>query len=193
MTESELGLLQMKRELVVADTVKLCQPVLGVAPERFDAVDMIGASHEFVVSMVDPKVLLQANVHQSVIATPAIGMNDAVGIDLAADDGLQRGFGGIGDDFGVHAVIALEQTKDDGLASGASAACHEPAWGQSRTHRLRVHRQRASAQRSAGPDAGGCAGRSHWCCALTVRTVGPHRWRSSPGQTNARAGGTWLR
>src|SRR5690606_4914099 len=30
------------------------------------------------------------------IATPAIGVNDAVGIDLAPDDGLQRGFGGIG-------------------------------------------------------------------------------------------------
>lgn len=121
MIESELGLLQMKREPAVADTVKLCQAVLGIASERFDALDMIGAPHELVVAMVDPKVLFQANAHQFVIATSAIGVNAADGIGLAPDDGLQCGFGGFGDDFGVHAVIALEQPKGDGLATGASA------------------------------------------------------------------------
>ena len=129
MIEAELGFLQVQRGLVLADTVKLRQAMLGKAPKRLDAVDMVGATHELVVAMIDAKVLCKADVHQSVIATPAIGVNDAVGIDFAADDGLQRGLGGIGDDFGVDAVIALEQTKDNGLAASTSATFASNASG----------------------------------------------------------------
>lgn len=129
MIEPELGFLQVQHELVLADTVKLRQAMLGKAPKRLDSVDMVGAPHELVVAMIDTEVLCKADIHQSVIATPAIRVNDAVGIDLAADDGLQRGFGGIGDDFGVDAVIALEQTKDNGLAASASATLATNASG----------------------------------------------------------------
>ena len=42
------------------------------------------------------------------------------GIHLAPNNGLQRGFGGIGDDFGINAVATFEQAKDDGFAIRAT-------------------------------------------------------------------------
>jgi len=59
--------------------------------------------------MIDPKMPINPDIHQAVITPPAIGVDNAVGVDLAADDGLQRGFGGVWDDLGVDAVTALEQ------------------------------------------------------------------------------------
>jgi hypothetical protein len=43
MVEAKLGFLQMQRELVVANAMKLRQPVLGVAPKRLNAIDVVGA------------------------------------------------------------------------------------------------------------------------------------------------------
>ena len=67
--------------------------------------------------MIDPEMPINPDIHQAVITPPAIGVDNAVGVDLAADDGLQRGFGGVWDDLGVDAVTALEQTKDDRFAA----------------------------------------------------------------------------
>ena len=49
-------------------------------------------------------------------------MNDAVRIHFTLDDGLQRGFGSIGDNFGINAIGTFEQTKDDGFAIRATPA-----------------------------------------------------------------------
>ena len=57
MIEAKLGFLEMQLELVASHAMKLRQPMFGLAPERLDAVDMPGAFDEFVVAMIDPKVL----------------------------------------------------------------------------------------------------------------------------------------
>lgn len=67
--------------------------------------------------MIDPKVLVQTPINQPIVASPAIGVDDAIGVNFATDDGLQRGFGGIWDDFGINAVATFEQAKDDGFAT----------------------------------------------------------------------------
>lgn len=51
--------------------------------------------------MIDPEMPINPDIHQAVITPPAIGVDNAVGVNLAADDGLQRGFGGVWDDLGV--------------------------------------------------------------------------------------------
>ena len=56
--------------------------MLGVAPERLNAVDMPGSLDELIVAVVDPKVLFQADVNQAIVARPTVGMNDAVGSTL---------------------------------------------------------------------------------------------------------------
>ena len=111
MVEAELRLFEMKLKLVLPHAVELRQAVLGVAPEGLNAVDESGSSGELVVAMVDPKVLCQAQINQPAVAWPAIGVDDAAGVSFALDDGLQRGSGGIGDDFGIDTLPSLEQAK----------------------------------------------------------------------------------
>ena len=95
MVETEFGLLEMQLELVASHAMKLRQPMFGIAPERLDAVDMPRAFDEFVVAVIDPKVLLQTQINQPIVASPAVGVNDAVRIHFTPNNGLQRGFGGI--------------------------------------------------------------------------------------------------
>ena len=47
------------------------------------------------------------NVHQSVIALPAVGMDNALRGNLAPDDGLERFGRAVRDQLGVHRAIAL--------------------------------------------------------------------------------------
>lgn len=74
------------------------QTQLGIGPERFDAIDVGQIVGELVAGMVHPQVLDVPNVHQPVIAAPAIAVDDAIERDLATDHLLQRGFAGIGHD-----------------------------------------------------------------------------------------------
>jgi len=119
MVEPEFALFQMQVEGVLGNAVELCEPAFGKAPEGFDSIDVMLSPGELVVAVVDPEMLVKADIHQPVVATPAIGVDDAVDVGFAPDDGLQRGLGGIGDDFGVDAIAALEQTEDDGLSIGS--------------------------------------------------------------------------
>ena len=47
---------------------------LGFAPERLDAVDVSAALDEFVVALIDPKMLLQAQINQPIVTSPTIGV-----------------------------------------------------------------------------------------------------------------------
>ena len=103
--------------------------MLGIALERLDAIDVSGAFDELVVAMIDPKVLLQTQINPSIVASSAIGVNDAVRIHFTPNNGLQRGFGSIGDDFGINAIGTFEQTKDDGFTACATSAFAPDAFG----------------------------------------------------------------
>ena len=111
--EAKLGLLEVPLELVPSHTMKLHQPMLGITPERLDTVDMPGAFDKLVVAMIDSKVLFQAEVNQPIVASPAVSVDEAIRVHFAADDGLQRGFVSIRDDFGIDTIAWFEQTKDD--------------------------------------------------------------------------------
>lgn len=65
--------------------VKLDQPALGTAPEALDAVDMHGAASEFIVAMIDPKMLVKAHIDQAVIAAPAISVDDAGNVGASVE------------------------------------------------------------------------------------------------------------
>jgi len=122
MVEPEFALFQVPFEGLFGDAIERRQAAFSQAPKRLNAIHMRLASSQFVVAMIDPKVLVKADVYPPIIPTPAIGMDDTGDVRLAPNNGLQCGFGGIGDDFGVDAIAALEQTKDDGLAIGSPPA-----------------------------------------------------------------------
>ncbi len=79
--------------------------------------------------MIDPKVLINTNVNQAVIASPSIGVNDAVGVHFPSDDGLQRRFGSVWNNFCVNTDPSFEKTKNDSLSTSPSASFASDSFG----------------------------------------------------------------
>ena len=67
---------------------ELLKPSLGEAPEALYPVDMALAIGELVRAMMGSEVFRMADIHQAVVAAPAVRMDDRVGRDSAADNGL---------------------------------------------------------------------------------------------------------
>jgi len=109
--EAELAVLQVQFKGVAGHTFELGALGLGEAPERLDTVDVLLASDKLALAVVDPEVLVEADVDQPVIAAPAVGVDDAADIG-----GCLRS---IWDDLGVDAIAPLEQTKDNRLFKGS--------------------------------------------------------------------------
>lgn len=137
MVETELGFLQVQIEGVSGDAVELEQALFGEAPEALDAVDMARAGGELVVSVVDPEMCVEVQIDQAVVAPPAVGVQHRCGAGLAADNGLQRGFGSIGHDLGVEVIATFQQAEDDGSpARPPGPVCPVHGGRQNRLHRL---------------------------------------------------------
>lgn len=95
--------------------IKLLEATLGVTPETLDAVDVALAGGELVGTMIDSIMFRIADIHQAIIAAPAIGMNDCFRSDATTNNGLQRGLFAVRHDLGVNLAVALQEAEDDGL------------------------------------------------------------------------------
>jgi hypothetical protein len=84
---------------------------------------------ELVVVVPDAEVLGVADVDQAVVTSPAVAVNDAGQVDLAADGLQQRGFLGVGNDLRVNMAVAFEDAEDDRLAAGLAASLAANALG----------------------------------------------------------------
>ena len=102
--------------------MKLLETMFSITPEALDAVDVCRAAHELAVPVVDPKVLRIAHVNQSVVAAPAVRVDDRFGSHTTATNGLKRGFLAVWDDLRVDAPVTLEEAEDDGLATGSATS-----------------------------------------------------------------------
>lgn len=69
---------------------------------------MAAATGEFVLPLLDAVVLFVAKIDETVLAPPTIGVDDAVQIDSAPDNGLQRAFCATRHDLGVDLPLSLE-------------------------------------------------------------------------------------
>ena len=128
MIEAKLCFLQMQVERLAWHAIELRKTSFGIAPKALDSIDMNRATSELVGSVIHSQVFIKAYVNQSVIATPAVSVYNASYISLASNNGLERGFGSIWDDFCVDTVASLEQTKDDRFAActAPTQASHPP-------------------------------------------------------------------
>lgn len=106
----------------LADTSELGKASFRVAPKAFYAIDMATLIGKFIVSVVDPEMLLVSDIHQAVIATPSIGMDDAFDADSASDNRLKRGTAAIRHDLGINLALALEDAKDNGFTARATTS-----------------------------------------------------------------------
>ena len=105
--------MQIKSRRVHAS--ELGKPDLGDAPEAFDAIDMRMPSGKLISAVIDTEVPV-ADIHQAVIASPAVGVDDGLRSDLAPDNGLQRGFLAIWHDLGIDMAVAFVDAEHGGLA-----------------------------------------------------------------------------
>jgi len=120
--EAEFTFLQVEVEHFRAQSLELSESVFGIAPEGLDTVDVVILPGELIVAMIDPKVLLVANIYKPIIATPAIRVDHAGDIHLAADNRLQTGLGAIWNDLGVDIVATFEYSKHGSFTTGTAAA-----------------------------------------------------------------------
>lgn len=122
--EAELALFEVEEEGVGVDSAEACQACLGVAPEAFDAVDVVaacGSAAELASRVIDAQVLLVAQVHQAVVALEPVGVDHRSQIDFAADRGQNRVLRAVLDDLGIDLAVAFADAEDDGLAAGTAA------------------------------------------------------------------------
>ncbi len=104
------------------DPLKLLQPMFSKAPKTFYAVDMVRAACKFVLSMIDPVMLRVADIHQAVVATPAITMDNCLRSNATANNGLKCRFRAIRHDLRIDFAITLQNSKDRRLAAGSATA-----------------------------------------------------------------------
>lgn len=57
------------------NAIELSQTSFSETPERLDTVNMPLTTGKLIITMMNPEVLIKADIDQSVIATPSIGMD----------------------------------------------------------------------------------------------------------------------
>jgi len=112
----------MQMKSLFAHTSESEKPGFGITPEAFDSVDMAFAMDEFILSMVDPKVLFITKVNESIVTSPTIRMDNAFKAHTASDNRLQRGSPAIRDNFGIHFPVAFEDAKNNSFTESSTAS-----------------------------------------------------------------------
>jgi len=118
--ESPLAFLQMKREGAISDAVKLLQAVSSKAPETINLIQSIKVVRETI--FMNSKSLLVFDIHQPVIAMPAVIAEHDVCNRSAANDGPERSFFTVRYDFRIDVLVVFEKTEEGFTVINAAAA-----------------------------------------------------------------------
>jgi len=89
------------------------QAGLGITPEALYPVNMASFIGKFILTMVDPEMLLVADVHEPVVASPAVRMDNTFQADAAANDGLEGRPAAIRHDLGIYSPLALKDAENN--------------------------------------------------------------------------------
>ena len=95
--------------------MKLLQAMFSKAPEALDTVDVVRATGELILSMVDSVMLRVADINQSVIAPPAVRVDDCLRANATANNSLQSGFRAVRHDLCIDFAAPLQETEDGSL------------------------------------------------------------------------------
>lgn len=104
--EAPLAFLQVPVKTLLADPVESAHMAFGLTPEIFNPVDMVASSGDEGLTMIHTPMMKLRDI-QCVIRRETVGIHNAVGADLLADD-WHQGLGfGIGDEGGKHFASAF--------------------------------------------------------------------------------------
>ena len=74
---------------------------------------------KLIVTMVNPEVLIEANIDRPIITTPSIVMDYCIRHSMNMDNGLQCSFRAIWNNLCMHFTVAFQDTGNDGFAVSA--------------------------------------------------------------------------
>ena len=109
--------------------VKLHQAMLGVAPKRFNTVNMPRTANKLIVTMMYPEMFGKTHVNQSLITALTVGIDDALDTDTTSNDLLQRCFGSIGNNLGINLVPTFQNAENDGFPTRTAPAFAPDTFG----------------------------------------------------------------
>ena len=93
-------------------TIELSQTSFSETPERLDTINVPFTIGKLIVTMVNPGVLIKADIDQSVIATPSIEMDYGIGRYFPTNNGLQA----IWNNLCINFALALKHAKGNCFA-----------------------------------------------------------------------------
>jgi hypothetical protein len=74
--ESKLTLFKMQVKCAGGHATEAKQARFGIPPEAFNSVDVITTFGKFVLAMINPKMLAVTHIDQTIIATPAVRVDE---------------------------------------------------------------------------------------------------------------------
>jgi len=122
MIKSKLGLFQMQVKGVFIQSSEFAQPGFCICPVpigRDNPIYMRFPFSEFVNSMFDSIMLLISQIHETIIATRGIRMNNALDANLSSKYRLKYSAFTVRNNLGIDLTIPLGNPKNNRLASGA--------------------------------------------------------------------------
>ena len=111
--EAEPGFFQMRVKRMLRYPIESYRAMLGIAPKKFNAVNMLRAVDNLIASMMPPEMFGKTHVNLSLITAPTVGIDDALDADTASNGFLQRCFGSIGNNPGINLVHTFQNVQND--------------------------------------------------------------------------------
>lgn len=88
---AELGFLKVQIEGFGRYPIERDQTAFCLAPERLNAVDMVFIPGKFIVAVINPEMLVEVGIDQTMITSPVVRADGRSGINFAPDHRLQLG------------------------------------------------------------------------------------------------------
>ena len=111
MIETPLRFFEVNEEFFLPDSAKFCHAKLRITPKRFDAVNMIFSSREFIFMVVNA-VMLIAICYQSIVSLPAVGIDVAAFHNSPLKNWHKLCLGTVFDDTQKHPSLSFMQTQN---------------------------------------------------------------------------------
>ena len=88
MVKPELTLFEVQDKGSFMNTTESTQPGFCIPPEAFDSINMSFTTDEFILPMMNSKMLFIADVNQAIISSPTIRVDNTFKVYTTSDDSL---------------------------------------------------------------------------------------------------------
>ena len=121
MIETPLRFFEVNEEFFLPDSAKFCHAKLRITPKRFDAVNMIFSSREFIFMVVNAVVLISI-CYQSIVSLPVVVINIAAFHNSALKNWHKLCLGTVFDDTQKHTSLSFMQAQNRDYAGRSPSA-----------------------------------------------------------------------